>query len=498
MDTNFDIVKADGFCEITSGQVAVECVMNSSDTIADVLGVSAYCTSLTGEAMNGEISFSGSADFKAVCISSDGKLFSPDYVCEYKTELKGTDIRPDTVFYACQRILESNAQRLDETSVKASALIEITVFGVCKKEIKTDTGSDCITSKKCVKSSEFVTEFDSTFDTSEEIETKADVINVLIARADIAVKDVRCQSDIVTVIGEIDASVVYTTDASVVTKNIVIPFSQENVALNTTADSFSAVCASVKSARIVIEGVEGNNVIRLEVIGKVEGVVFNTVEREVLADAYSLTQNVSFKKECFEFPIFKNAYYNEEHIGNSLRIGEDAEPISRILTAFSCGNNVSAVTPFDNKLVLSGVVDTTVIYTQDDNSIKSVKIEIPYSMRIKAEGLNETDEVNVCVSVAEVTAVSKRAREIEVMSLLKVRVTSFNKEKECLITDVSFTGEKNIGDACISVYVTDDNDTVFDIAKALNTTPEIVTETNPNLSEPIEKGRKIAVFRPLI
>lgn len=497
MDTNFDIVKADGFCEITSGQVAVECVMNSSDTIADVLGASAYCTSLTGEAMNGEISFTGNVDFKAVCAAGDGKLFSPNYSCEYKTELKGQDIRPDTVFYACQRILESNAQRLDETSVKASALIEITVFGVCKKEIKADTGSDFITSKKCVKSSEFVTEFDSTFDTSEEIETKTDVVNVLIAKADIAVKDVRCQSDIVTAIGEIDASVVYTTEASVVTKNIVIPFSQENVALNTTVNSFAAVCASIKSARIVIEGVEGNNVIRLEVIGKVEGAVFNVVDKEVVSDAYSLTQNVSLDKECFEIPLFKNAYYNEEHVSNSLRIGEDAEPISRILTAFANGNGISAVTPFDDKLVLSGVVDTTVVYTQDDNSMKSVKIEIPYSMRIKAEGLNETDEVNVCVNVAEVTAVSKRAREIEVMSLLKVRVTSFGKEKECVIKNIALTGEKDTSDACISLYVTDTDDTVFDIAKALNTTPDAVLETNQGLIEPIEKGRKIAVFRPL-
>lgn len=497
MDTNFDIVKADGFYEITSGQVAVECVMSASDAIADVLGVSSYCTSLTGEAMNGEIDFSGSVNFKVVCTANDGKLFSPDYACEYKTELKGQDIRPDTVFYACQRILESNVQKIDETSVKASALIEITVFGVCKKEIKTEIGSDLITSKKLITSSEFVTEFDSTFDTSEEIETKAEVINVLIAKAEITLKDVRCQNDIVTAIGEIDASVVYTTDASVVTKNIVIPFSQENVALNTTVNSFASVCASVKSARIVIEGVEGNNVIRLEVIGKVEGMVFNTVEREVLADAYSLTQNVSFKKDCFEFPVFKNAYYNEEHISNSLRIGEDAEPISRILTAFANGNNVSAVTPFDDKLVLSGAVNTTVVYTQDDNSIKSAKIEIPYSMRIKAEGLSEIDEVAVSVSVAEVTAVSKRAREIEVMSLLKVRVMSFGKGKECLITDISLTGEKTAKDACISVYVTDTDDTVFNIAKALNTTPESVIETNRSLTEPIEKGRKVAVFRPL-
>ena len=497
MDTNFDNVKADGFFEITSGQVAVECVMNSTEKIADVLGVSAYCTTLTGEAMNGEISFSGNVDFRAVCVSQDGKLFSPDYACEYKTELKGQDIRPDTVFYTCQKIIESSVAPIDETNVKASALIEITVFGVRGKEIKTDTGDGLITAKRCIKSSEFVTAFESTFDLSEEIETKTDVINVLIAKTDIAVKDVRCQSDIVTVIGEIDASIVYTTDASVVTKNIVIPFSQENVALNTTVDSFAGVCASVKSARIVIEGVEGNNVIRLEVISKVEGTVFNTVDKEVLADAYSLTQNVSINKDCFEIPIFKNSYYNEEHISNSLKVGEDVEPISRILMAFVNGNNVSAITPFDDKLVLSGVVDTTVVYTQDDNSMRSAKVEIPYSMRIKAEGLSESDDVNVTVNVGEVTAVSKRAREIEVMSLLKVRITSFGKEKECVITCITPNGEKAISDACISVYVTDENDTVFDIAKALNVTPDNVLETNQGLIEPIEKGRKIAVYRPL-
>ena len=497
MEINYDILNADCTRELLRGQVAVECNMSSSDKISSVLGVSAYNSIVGTEALSGEATVSGRVNFRVLCADEEGKLFSLDYICDYKSEFKDSAITPDVRLLASGKVIESTATQIDDNSVKADAVVEIVLTGICKKEVKAGNSADLIVASKPIKTCEVSAVFEDVFDASEEIETKADVKNVLIIDTSIIVRETRCLTDIAITAGEISASISYTTENSVVTKNLTIPFNEESVALNATTDSYVDACATIKSARVVLEGVEGNNILRLEIIGKVNGAVLNVVEKQVLSDAYSLTNGINLERDCFEIELLRGQYRFEEHISNSSRLTDEQEPISRVLLTFVTGNNVASVAPLDDKIILSGLVNTVVVYTEDDNTIRSRAVEIPYSLQLRAEGVEETDGIRIDVAATEPTAVAKRARELEVMCLLKIAVRVYEKSRDCIVSAITAGAEKAEIDACMSIYVAEAGDSIFSVAKALNTTPGAVTASNPSLTEPLERGKKIAVFRPL-
>ena len=56
--------------------------------------------------------------------------------------------------------------------------------------------------------------------------------------------------------------------------------------------------------------------------------------------------------------------------------------------------------------------------------------------------------------------------------------------------------EKDDQDAGIKVYVVKENQSVFDISKALNVTPELVTSQN-EVNDSFETGQKVYVYCPL-
>ena len=56
--------------------------------------------------------------------------------------------------------------------------------------------------------------------------------------------------------------------------------------------------------------------------------------------------------------------------------------------------------------------------------------------------------------------------------------------------------EKTDADAGVKVYIVRENQTVFDVAKALNVSPELIISQN-EVSDCFEAGQKVFVYCPL-
>ena len=56
--------------------------------------------------------------------------------------------------------------------------------------------------------------------------------------------------------------------------------------------------------------------------------------------------------------------------------------------------------------------------------------------------------------------------------------------------------QKNIDDAGIKVYITRNNQSVFDVAKALNVRPDVILKQN-EVDDVFESGKKIYVYSPI-
>jgi hypothetical protein len=74
---------------------------------------------------------------------------------------------------------------------------------------------------------------------------------------------------------------------------------------------------------------------------------------------------------------------------------------------------------------------------------------------------------------------------------------NFEKESaEKFVKSYEILKEKTDVDAGVKVYVVKENQTVFEVAKVLNVSPELIISQN-EVSDCFEKGQKVFVYCPL-
>lgn len=134
------------------------------------------------------------------------------------------------------------------------------------------------TAMKCQR---FITSMNAPFTVTDEYDTKTDVAKILLTRAGTYVDAATAGMGNVLLSGASDVTVTYLANDKVYVKDFHIPYSEEFAADGVEIGQKLSAEVVVKNARVVIAGIEGSNVIRVE------------VENEACVKAYDVTDEKS-------------------------------------------------------------------------------------------------------------------------------------------------------------------------------------------------------------
>jgi LysM repeat protein len=68
----------------------------------------------------------------------------------------------------------------------------------------------------------------------------------------------------------------------------------------------------------------------------------------------------------------------------------------------------------------------------------------------------------------------------------------------CIISDVCVGEEKPIDECSLYIYVVKPNDTLWDIAKEMNVSEDLIVEQNPDILLPLLPGSKLVIYNPKV
>jgi hypothetical protein len=224
--------------------------------------------------------------------------------------------------------------------------------------------------------------------------------------------------------------------------------------------------------------------------------VFAENKLEVVDDLYSEKNYLSVTCENFSTISTANAISFKDNISGVASINDNAPFIDEVLGV--CTNNlVIASSRIDDKnLCIEGVANSTVTYyTKETSDITSVQVEMPFAIEKRVD-CDECDVVTICLG--NIYARSKRGKEIEVSAELNVYVDMYTTNNKCAITKVVVGDAKNDDDCPLYIYVVKPNQTVWDVAKEMNTSQELILEQNPDIELPLRAGNKLVVYKPRI
>ncbi len=464
----------------------VEFTPRGIENLGAVLSLSVD-TKVLGSAVNdGYVEVSGRAEFKLIYSDLDGGVCSSNYNADFTVRLEG-DVQVEDRVFSSLKAIEWNATPGDSLTLS-------TVIKVSGMAIKTKTldmlshGENSFSTMKTETLPKHVLSTTTSFPVDEETAVgevdKVLSLDTKTSLAEVRVKDGEVDFSIKTV-----ATVTYVEEGAVRTATFDVT-SDENLSLDgVTENDKLSLRPYVKSSRIVLAGVTGENILRFEgeITVAIDGVRYEDVE--IVNDLFMLTHETEVTKKTESLTAYcHGGVYNRAIEGEvDLPKGEDCT-----LACLPASTAFIAKTVLDDGLVVEGVATAEIIYSAEGD-LYSVRAEVPFSLKLEGDFSEDT-----CAKATVLeTSVKIRGRRAEISMNIAIETYSYCTTEITYISNVELGEEKEINRSGLSLYVADEGDGLWDVCKALTATPEEIEEQNPTLVFPLKFGEKVIYFRRL-
>ncbi len=473
------------------------------ENIAKVLGVDAKANIANCQILNGEANYTANVVFD-VAYQTDSKEISN---MQDKTSVTGK-IDDNTLSNLMEpiykiEIVDVSIENASSSEVRVSATLEITLEVIDTNEINKFVPVDnnvfvksqvCPVLTKCDSGQNTVT-VDSDF------EIKQNVAKLLCSSTDVCVKSLTAGTGYYTIEGEIYAKAYMCIkdgeDVSYKLFSETIPFKEEVDAENLQKDCKmeASVCIKCDEVMFGLETQENGSLIKISVPLLVRYVALKEQEMELPCDAYSLTHKLNLVTDTyFASTIEHNTH--KHHVEGSIEISENMPRIAKVLMVMNGNLNITNAVNQNGSVLVEGVLTTTVVYKADDDeeSINSVQVELPFSLTFDEENIKADDELYVFGNIVDIVIKAKKGKELEIDADLVFDVDNYNKKAEPFVKEVILTEELAKNPYPLSIYLAPAGSTLWDISKHLNVQEDLIVAQNPNLEYPLASPESIIYF----
>ena len=241
-----------------------------------------------------------------------------------------------------------------------------------------------------------------------------------------------------------------------------------------------------------------NRIIDIELILKLQMKFYEDNELQILDDAYSTSCNLILSKENINYEklLMKNQ--------SSVRVADHVKISSgeNILQICSCSGTVQIdeqeIT--DEGIQIEGAISLDILYITDNDErpLGMAKGVIPFSHLIEIKGISPDDSYELQSDINQISILMIDSDDIESKITLSLCALVFTGKTQEAITGIAETplDMKKFNDMPgLAGVIVGSDDTLWDIAKEYNTTPESIMELNGLTSNQIYKGDRLLLMK---
>lgn len=334
---------------------------------------------------------------------------------------------------------------------------------------------------------------------------KPNIREILQATTVITNKDIRLSTGRASITGEVLLTVLYKGDSD----NSMIEFIESEIPFNGVIEApgareemYADIILNVQDQYIQVRpDADGEDrVIEAELSIGVKLKVHSSEKMEVLEDAYCINQSLNIAKTPIKYPHLVCRNRNQTTIKEVVQIGGLCPDILQVLRVKGCAH-LDDTKIVDDKVIVEGAIDADILYIaeNDDTPLYSFKTAIPYHQIIEARNAHAEMNVDVDISIDHVTFNMLSGREIELRFLLSFNACVTDEKEMSIITDIEFEDmDKSLldGMASMTVYVVQNGDSLWKIAKKYNTEIDDILMVN-DMENPdsIYPGQKLLILK---
>lgn len=481
-------------------QATVECNIDSSikNGVGKLLSVTGRVINISVEGSGDSARIKATLNCKVIFLNKDGVPESSDYLSDFNVAISPKESMMSNMFdmWADVNVMDMDSSVRGDVIV-VQAVLDIKVYGVIRNECDgMSEVEEGILVKKAPVITERMNNIRDTFVVDEDYESGVTIDKILFFDTDVIISNSKMSDGKAIVSGDMSATVVYFAENMMTAKNFNIPFTEE-IMLETMCDSDRlAIRAKVSNSKIILSGVEGNNMLSIQVEVMIEGFCVCYENREVILDMFSPRHRLDLDFCKDNFAVFRNQNTMSDKITGSAGLQESLPPATKILSTV-VSRQIMANTYIDrDMIVVEGLLACSVIYLDADDEIHSVVVELPYSLQFDRGNIEEDVELVGKVMVSQLYAKIKRDREIEVTAMLNVHLSAILKQEMKCVSGYETREELVANEYGMSIYICDSGDDLWQVAKVMNAPMEELERQNGGLQK-IVKNQRIVYYRQL-
>lgn len=243
----------------------------------------------------------------------------------------------------------------------------------------------------------------------------------------------------------------------------------------------------------------GENAFALE--GSVETTIeiYKNLEREIVTDIYHRTKDVICDKVELEAMSLGGSGVTEAAVREIINVPEKYGEVKRVVYIFGNIKNSKSFLE-QNKNIVEGIVDITLLCLPEDEKKTAFRLNKEINFRGSMEipmGRGDT-KANSEIAIKELWFDRINAKQIEVNANLFISSSVYGQDKYQVIQNVCFVESKEEPGTKpgMVVYITKNEDTLWNIAKKFRTTMEMITEINElGEDQPLSQGMKLLIVK---
>lgn len=464
--------------------------LNISDP-KKILSVTAEAAINSIDALNNELRINVSTTFKVIYDSQTGvNSYSVKVDSNRSIMIEGIVTGTRAIVYAA--VLD--CEYAGTNSIKAKCTIQLNGWYVCETQLNfLNTQMEdifCKTSLIKVENVDFLPVNKLTLTYTNE--ARMPISKVLDYDVVVFVNNVFPSNGSFQVEGEIALRMISLSDnGEFMNQTFNNQFTTEIIAENVKTDSNIDVIALVGDIEITLSA-QDNRAFISDIKIALYTSVSNMQELEGVVDAYSTTNGLNIVEKKHNLDSIFCLRTIRDKISANIKITNginDVECINGIMVSVSSTIN-------NGNLTAEGIICATVIYMNEDNKLDSINIEMPFQT-IVAKDFDCDTNISTMVTVTSVFARIRTTSEIEVSAEITISCQGKRSHIINLVSDIEIGEVKEINDVAVSLYIVKHNQSIWEVAKELNTSEAIIINQNPELKLPVKSGDKVVCYKEI-
>ena len=502
MENNFNDVLMVKKIKLPMGQMLVENGVVTLQDVSKILSVDAN-VSLKNDVVvvSSEANISGKLVLSIVYADAEGNINCENQVSNFTYKVNNENIDSQTKVVVNAVVLDNDVNLVGGKELKIVTTINFNIMLIknYQKKCLVDCGENTYSKLSELSTMFYTKDYCERFEEALDVKLTGGVKKILNNSVELEVKDVVAGTNFVAVEGELFERILYISgeeNGELRTITINKQFKQEFEMEGINRDSLFDFTPYISYDEISISIEDNDEETKIGVVVPML-MCFNFFDNSkvmCIEDLYSTKEIVEITKEIFECHKTILPFVIDGKIEGSVMLSDDNPRIDKYL----CATNIHAVSTNtyikDGLVNIEGIANANVLYLNDETGgIMSVAIEIPFVIASPTD-LSENSELssNLCLENADIAV--KKGREIFFDAKIKALIGGCEELSFNAVVGAERIGEVEPKDASLEIYFAKMGESIWDIAKNLKIPSEIIINQNPNLSDPLEKDEKVAIY----